>query len=142
MLLRNDGTIIVISKSNCTPGSLVDNVISKSKYGTIRSHLRVNMISEEGRKFEFKTIDAWSEDLAKFIATIVSLTPPNPKLDPPERWGVMIFSPTSGDGLPSESEVLFPTFKSEEEMFMRMALDGFDINDEEKKGKDSTDAQG
>ncbi len=137
MLLRDDGTVIVISKSSCTLESFADSVISKSKYGSVRSYLRVNMlVDEESKKFEFKTIDAWSEDLAKFIATIVSLTPPNPKLDPPERWGVMIFSPTSVDELPSKTEVLFPTFKSEEELFMTMALDGVAIDE-----KDSADAQ-
>lgn len=137
MLLRDDGTVAVISRSSCDPESLGDGVISKSKYGSIRSHLRVNMISEEGRKFEFKTIDAWSESLAKFIATLIALTPIDPYLDPPENWGVMTFNHCSSDVLSLKSEVLFPTFKSEEELFMRMALDGFDVTE-----KDGCNAQG
>lgn len=137
MLLRDDGTVIVISKSRCTTESLADGVISKSKHG-IRSYLRVYMlVDEENKKFWFKTIDAWSESLAKFIATLIALTPVDPYLDPPENWGVMIFNNTSSDGLTSKSEVLFPTFKSEEELFMRMALDGFDFME-----KDSCNAQG
>ena len=89
MLLRGDGTIIVISsKSSCTPESLADGMISRRKYGSIRSYLRVNMLSEDDEKFEFKTIDAWSEDLAKFVATIVSLTVPDLRLEHPKRVGV------------------------------------------------------
>ena len=137
MLLRDDGTVIVISKSSCTPESLADGVISKSKHG-IRSYLRVDMLAdEENEKFRFKTIDAWSESLAKFIATLIALTSIDPYLNPPENWGVMNFNNTSSDGLTSKSEVLFPAFKSEEELFMRMALDGFDVTE-----KDSCNAQG
>ena len=131
MLLRDDGTVIVISKTSLNPESFADGAISKSKYASIRSHLRVNMISEEGKKFKFKTVDAWSEDLAKFIATIVALTPSDLKPDPPERWGVMVFTPTSVDKLSLKTEVLFPTFKSEEEMFMRMALDGVALDEKD-----------
>ena len=131
MLLRGDGTIIVISsKSSCTPESLADGVISRRKYGSLRSYLRVNMLSEDGKKFEFKTIDSWSEDLAKFIATIVSLTALDPRLEYPKSWGVMVFSPTSDDEPSLKTEVLFPTFKSEEELFMTMALDGVTFLDE------------
>lgn len=137
MLLRDDGTVIVISKSSCTPESLDDGVISKSKYG-IRSYLRVYMlVDEKSKKFEFKTIDAWSESLAKFIATLIALTPIDPYLDPPKNWGVMTFNHCSSDVLSLKSEVLFPTFKSEEELFMRMALDGFDVTE-----KDGCNAQG
>ena len=136
MILRADGTVVVISKSSCNPGSLANGTVSKSKYGSARSYLRVDMINEEGRKFEFKTIDAWSEDLAKFIATIISLTQLGPNLDPLERWGIMVYTLTSVDKLPSKTEVLFPTFKSEEELFMTMALDGVAIDE-----KDSADAQ-
>lgn len=137
MLLRNDGTVIVISKPSCIPESLADGVISKSKC-RIRSYLRVCMLAdEESKKFEFKTIDAWSESLAKFIATLIALTPIDPHSDPPENWGVMIFNRASSDGLTLKTEVLFPTFKSEEELFMRMALDGFDATE-----KDGCNAQG
>ena len=141
MLLRDDRSIAVVSKASLDPETLDDGVISKSKHGT-RSYLRVYLlVDEESKKFEFKTIDAWSESLAKFIATLIALTPIDPYLDPPENWGIMTFNHASSDGLTLKSEVLFPTFKSEEELFMRMALDGFDINDDEEK-KDSADAQG
>lgn len=131
MLLRDDGTVIVISKSSFTSESLADGVISKSKYGAVRSYLKVSMlVDEESKKFEFKTIDAWSESLAKFIATIVSLTPPDPKLESIERWGVMAFTPsTSVDRLSLKTEVLFPIFKSEEELFMTMTLDGIALDE-------------
>ena len=132
MLLRDDGTVVVISRSSCDPESLDDGVISKSKHGSIRSHLRVSMlVDEESRKFKFKTVDAWSESLAKFIATLIALMPVDPHLDPPEHWGVMIFNPVSSDGLALKSEVRFPTFKSEEELFMRMALDGIVLDEKD-----------
>ena len=139
MLLRDDGTIMVISKASCDPWTLVDGVVSKSKGGSIRSHLRINTLSNEGEKFKFKTIESWSESLAKLVINIISLSKdPDPNFDPVEgRWGVMVFTSANDDGLNVKTEILFPAFKSEEELFMRMALDGFDINDEEK---DSTDA--
>ena len=141
MLLRDDGTILVISKASCDPETLVDGIVSKSKGGSIRSHLRINTLSDEGKKFKFKTIESWSESLAKLVVNIISLSKdPDPNFDPVEgRWGVMVFTPANSDGLNVKTEILFPAFKSEEELFMRMALDGFDINNEEKK--DSTDAQ-
>lgn len=145
MLFRGDRSIMVISRASLNPESLSSEVISRSKGGSIRSHLHVNLLSEaEDRQYVFKTIDFWSEELARFVATLISLSKdPDPNSDPPEgRWGVMVFTSVNGDGLNVKTEILFPAFKSEEELFMRMALDGFDINDEEKKEKDSTDAQG
>lgn len=145
MLFRGDRSIMVISRASLNPESLSSEVISRSKGGSIRSHLHVNLLSEaEDRQCVFKTIDFWSEELARFVATLISLSKdPDPNFDPSEgRWGVMVFTPANSDGLSVKTEMLFPSFKSEEELFMRMALDGFDINDdEEKKEKDSTDAQ-
>jgi len=129
MLLRDDGTIRVISKVSCDPKTLVDGVVSKSKGGSIRSHLRINTLSDSVKKFEFKTIEDWSEDLAKFVATVITLNDIDPNLDPPERWGIVLVSYSDELNIPIKSEVLFPNFKSEEELFMRMALDGFDINE-------------
>jgi len=146
MLFRGDRSIMVVSRASLNPESLSSEVISRSKGGSIRSHLHVNLLSEaEDRQYVFKTIDFWSEELARFVATLISLSKdPDPNFDPPEgRWGVMVFTSANGDGLNVKTEILFPAFKSEEELFMRMALDGFDINDdEEKKEKDSADAQG
>ena len=145
MLFRGDRSIMVVSRASLDPETLSTGMISRSKGGSIRSHLHVNLLSDaEDRQYVFKTIDYWSEELARFVATLISLSKdPDPNFDPPEgRWGVMVFTPTNGDGLNVKTEILFPVFKSEEELFMRMALDGFDINvDEEKKEKDSADAQ-
>lgn len=145
MLFRGDRSIMVVSRASLDPESLSAGIISRSKGSSIRSHLQVNLLSEaEDRQYVFKTIDYWSEELARFVATLISLSKdPDPNFDPPEgRWGVMVFTPANGDGLNVKTEILFPVFKSEEELFMRMALDGFDINDEEKKKeKDSADAQ-
>ncbi len=145
MLFQADRSIMVVSRASLDPESLSTEVISRSKGGSIRSYLHVNLLSDaEDRQYVFKTIDYWSEELARFVATLISLSKdPDPNFDPPEgRWGVMVFTQTNGDDLNVKTEILFPTFKSEEELFMRMALDGFDINDEEKKEKDSSDAQG
>ena len=143
MLFLDDRSIMVVSKASLNPESLSTEVISRSKGGFIRSHLHVNLLSEaEDQQCAFKTIDCWSETLAKFVVNLISLSKdPDPNFDPAEgRWGVMVFTQANSDGLNVKTEILFPAFKSEEELFMRMALDGFDINNEEKK-KDSTDAQ-
>ena len=139
MLLRDDGSIMVISKSSLDPETMFDCLISRSQSGSIRCHLQVNLPSEtECQKSVFKTIECWSEPLAKFVVNLISLSgDSDPNSSPPKgRWGIMAPAPADGDGLAVKSEVLFPTFKSEEELLMRMALAGFDVNNE----KDSADA--
>ena len=137
MLLRDDGTILVISKASCDPETLVDGIVSRSNGGTLRRYLRVDMLSKMSKNSELKTIDQWNVDLAKFVVSLISFSEESdPNLDPPEgKWGVMLSTQVNANGLMSTSEFLFPTFKNEEELFMRMTLDGFDIND-----KDSSNA--
>lgn len=139
MLLRDDGSIMVISKSSLDPETMFDCLISRSQGGSIRCHLQVNLPSEtECQKSVFKTIECWSQPLAEFVVNLISLPgDPYQSSNPPRgRWGIMVPAPVDSDGLAAKSEVLFPTFKSEEELFMRMALAGFDANNE----KDSADA--
>lgn len=139
MLLRDDGSIKVISKSSLDPETMFDCLISRSQSGSIRCHLHVNLLSEtECQKSVFKTIECWSEPLAKFVVNLISLPgDSDPNSSPLRgRWGIMVPAPADGDGLVVKSEVLFPTFKSEEELLMRMALAGFDVNND----KDSADA--
>lgn len=139
MLLKDDGSILVISKS--LDGDLV--AISKSSGGGPRRYLRVSLLDmHTGSMEQLKTIVEWSPALAEFAARILAFSNHDPNLDPIEDWGVMAFTKPSPSGLQVKTESKFPTFKSEEELFMRMALDGFDINDdEEKKEKDSANAQ-
>ena len=140
MLLRDDGSITVISKSSLDPETMFDCLISRSQSGSIRCHLHVNLLSEtECQKSVFKTIECWSESLAEFVVNLISLSgDSDPNSSPPRgRWGIMVPDPADSDSLTSKSEVLFPAFKSEEELFMRMALDGFDVTE-----KDSCNAQG
>ena len=138
MLLQDDGSIMVVLKSSLDTHSCA--VSRRSNGGPIRCNLHVNLLSEtKYRKCVFTTIECWSESLAEFVVNLISLSgDSDPNSSPPRgRWGIMVPDPADSDSLTSKSEVLFPAFKSEEELFMRMALDGFDVTE-----KDSCNAQG
>ena len=122
MILEPTGSIFVVSKAGSSFNGHV--VVSKATVSGVRCHLAVNMVADRGvEAFEYKAIDGWSEDLAKLVASLIALKEkPEPNLDPPESmWGIWAYG----------REMLFPHFKSEEEMFMTMALDGVAIDEKD-----------
>ena len=126
MILEEGCSIFVVSKTGS--GHDGHKVVLKTKYGNaVHCHLAVNMDVDKASSFEFKTIDDWSEDLAKFVASIITLKEFDPRFDPEERWGIIAY----------DRKILFPCFKNEEELFMRMALDGFVCNDEREGDSDA-----
>lgn len=144
MLLQYDGTVLVVLKKP----DFDTAVISKNLNRPIQCFLRVNMLDEHkidghSKRFVFKTIDKWSLALAEFVVRVVSLSEVDPHNDPAKFWGIETVVPAGSSRLQMRDEVRFPTFKTEEELFMWMALDGVEVFENSgEEGKDAKDAQG
>lgn len=108
----------------------------------------VKLKSRPGMCGRLSLIDTWDEQLAKLVVTVIALKPAraahdkmrstvSTKLeeDGLERWGVGYGIRISEDWNFGKKKKMFPVFKSEEELFLRMSLDGFAID--EAEGKDA-----